>query len=55
MDSHTKLWKRLNAKDPAKGLGAVAVGKVWCWYENWLERMRLECRENPDRYRADHP
>ena len=55
MDSHTKLWKRLNAKDPAKGFGAVAVGKVWCWYENWLERVRLECRENPDRYRADHP
>lgn len=52
MDSHTKLWQRVNAKDPEKAFGAVAVGKVWFWYDNWLERVRLECRENPDRYRA---
>lgn len=52
MDSHTKLWKQLETKDPAKGFGAVAVGKMWCWYENWLDRVRQECRENPDRYKA---
>ena len=39
MDSHTKLWKRLGAKDPKKGYGAIAVGKQWCWYETWLKRV----------------
>lgn len=50
MDSHTKLWKRLNAKDPAKAYGAVAVGNQWCWYEAWLNRVREECQQHPDRY-----
>lgn len=33
MPSHTQLWKRLNAKVPAKGYGAIAVGQTWCWCE----------------------
>lgn len=52
MNSHTELWKRLDAKDPAKGYGAVAVGKTWCWYETWLNRVREECKQHPDRYRT---
>lgn len=52
MDSHTRLWKRLDGKNPAKGYGAVAVGKVWSWYETWLTRVREECQQHPDRYRA---
>lgn len=52
MDSHTRLWKRLDARDPAKGYGAVAVGKQWCWYETWVNRVLEECRDHPDRYRA---
>ena len=51
MESHTKLWKSLDAKDPAKGYGAVAVGTQWCWYEIWLSRVREECRQHPDKYR----
>jgi hypothetical protein len=51
MDSHTQLWKRLDAKDPAKGFGANAVGKTWCWYEMWLTRVREECQKNPAKYR----
>jgi hypothetical protein len=39
MDSHTKLWKKLDAK-MAKGYGAIAVGKTWCWYDTWLNRVR---------------
>ena len=50
MDSHTKLWKRLKAKDPKKGYGAVAVGKQWCWYQTWLNRVREECRAEQGRY-----
>jgi Protein of unknown function (DUF3644) len=49
MDSHTKLWKRLDAKNPAKGFGAVAVGKQWCWYETWLDQIRKECRRHPEK------
>lgn len=52
MDSHTRLWKRLDAKDHAKGYGAIAVGKQWCWYEPWVNRVLEECRDHPDRYRA---
>lgn len=52
MDSHTRLWQRLGAKDLAKGYGAVAVGKQWCWYEPWLNRVLEECQQNPDRYRT---
>jgi hypothetical protein len=51
MHSHTLLWKRLDAKNPDRGFGAVAVGKQWSWYETWLTRVRLECQENPELYR----
>lgn len=50
MKNHTDLWKRLNAKDPKKSYGAIAVGKQWCWYESWLQRVREECREHLDKY-----
>jgi hypothetical protein len=49
---HTQLWKRLNAKDPAKGYGAIAVGQTWCWYETWLNRVREECQQHPGTYRS---
>ena len=52
MDSHTRLWQRLGAKDPAKGYGAIAVGKQWCWYDPWINRVLEECQQNPDRYLA---
>lgn len=52
MDSHTKLWKKLDAKNPAKGYGAVAVRKTWCWYETWLNRVREECEQHPQLYRS---
>lgn len=52
MDSHTRLWKKLDAKNPAKGYGAVAVGKTWCWYETWLNRVREECEQHPANYRS---
>ncbi|WP_428667632.1 DUF3644 domain-containing protein [Reyranella sp.] len=55
MDSHTRLWKRLVAKEAAKGYGAVAVGKQWCWYETWLNRVREECQEHPAQYRPLPP
>jgi hypothetical protein len=52
MDSHTKLWKKLDAKNSAKGYGAIAVGKTWCWYDTWLNRVREECEQHPGTYRT---
>lgn len=53
MASHTQLWKRLDAKNPSKGYGTIAVGNTWCWYETWLNRVREECEQHRDRYRRD--
>ena len=55
MESHTNLWKKLDAKNPAKGFGVVAVGNTWCWYETWLTRVREECQKNPTKYRKTSP
>lgn len=52
MHSHTQLWKRLDAKNPSKGYGTIAVGNQWCWYDAWLNRVREECQQHPERYRA---
>lgn len=52
MHSHTKLWKNLDAKNHNKGYGAVAVGQTWCWYDNWMNRVREECTQNPHLYRT---
>jgi hypothetical protein len=52
MDSHTRLWKKLDAKNSAKSYGAVAVGKTWCWYDTWLNRVREECEQHPQLYRS---
>jgi hypothetical protein len=52
MDSHTRLWKKLDAKKPAKGYGAIVVGKTWCWYDPWLKRVREECEQHPQLYRS---
>ena len=30
MKSHTDLWQKLEAKNPAKAYGTIAVGKTWC-------------------------
>lgn len=33
MGSHTRLWKKLDAKNPATAYGAVEVGKTRRWHE----------------------
>ncbi|MEX1023212.1 MAG: DUF3644 domain-containing protein [Dehalococcoidia bacterium] len=48
---HTELWKQLDAKNPTNGYG-VDVSGQWFWYERWLERVRRECREHPERFAA---
>ena len=48
--THTNLWQKLKAKDPAKGFGVVAFGNQWGWYETWLNRVREECQKQPALY-----
>ena len=47
-----EIWKRLAAKEPAKGIGAIAVGKQWGWFETWLNRVRDACQQHPDQYQT---
>jgi hypothetical protein len=46
---HTLLWKENDAKNPAKGFGAMVV-KTWYWYENWLSFVRNHCKEHKEYY-----
>lgn len=50
MTSHTNLWKSLDAKNPAKGLG-VPVEKSWYWYDAWIEQVRSHCQANAAIYK----
>ena len=50
--SHTQLWKHENARDPGKGYGARVMG-LWGWYDPWVDRIRQECRDHPDKYGPD--
>lgn len=50
--SHTNLWKALEAKDPAKGFGRAGDYKnTWVWYDVWIARVRAHCQEQADRYK----
>lgn len=51
---HTKLWRELDAKNPAKGYGKVGdYPNTWIWYDPWVERVRTHCQEHLERYKAD--
>lgn len=43
MDAHSKLWKSLKAKDPAKQYGVKIGDGQWYWYETWVSRVREYC------------
>lgn len=44
-NKHTDLWKKHDAKNPAKGFG-VQVETTWYWYENWLDFVTSYCATN---------
>jgi hypothetical protein len=46
MHKHTKLWQKMNAKDPNKDFGVDVANKYWYWYDNWLEIVRNYCKKN---------
>lgn len=47
---HTRLWQEMDANDPKKGYGHLVAGKHWHWYENWVEVVRIHCKENMEVY-----
>lgn len=50
MHYHTVLWKKLDAKNSAKGFG-VLVDTTWYWYESWIEEVRGHCQQSKDLYK----
>lgn len=36
MHQHTQLWKKQDAKNPAKGYGTT-VSRQWYWYQRWVD------------------
>ena len=52
MHHHTLLWKSLDAQSASKGYGVMVAGKMWHWYENWVEEVRKHCKVNKAKYGA---
>ena len=44
INSHTDLWKSVDAKGNGKGYG-TQVAKSWYWYDTWLQFVREHCRK----------
>lgn len=42
MYQHTKAWKDLDAKNPARGFG-VQVAHTWYWYDSWVVELEKYC------------
>lgn len=51
IQSHTDLWKQMDAKNPGKGFGTL-VQKTWYWYDTWMDQVRKHCQENETRYKS---
>jgi hypothetical protein len=47
---HTQLWQSQDAKNPTKGYGTMVAGKVWHWYERWVDEVRKHCRDSREGY-----
>ena len=43
---HIRLWKRLNAKDPALGWGKQGdYARSWVWNDSWMNQVRKHCQK----------
>ncbi|WP_295623578.1 hypothetical protein [uncultured Nitrosomonas sp.] len=47
---HAQLWQSLDAKNIARGFGALVAGKSWHWYDQWIEEVRKHCQANTEKY-----
>jgi len=50
MYHHTVLWKKLDAKNSAKGFGVLVDDKTWYWYELWVKEVRTHCQQYKEKY-----
>jgi len=50
MHYHTELWQSIDAKNPANGYGTMVAGKVWHWYDRWVDVVRKHCRDSGGKY-----
>lgn len=48
---HVDFWKAEDAKNPGKGYGVLVSG-TWFWYQTWLDRCTVLCRQNGTRFTA---
>jgi len=42
---HTQLWKKMDAKNPAKGY-CICIHKLWYWYDSWIVVVTEHCEAN---------
>lgn len=47
---HVGLWKKEDAKNPARGYGVDVAGS-WYWYESWIKRCVELCTAAGDKYK----
>lgn len=47
---HVEMWKKEDAKNPAKGFGTEVAG-AWFWYDNWIERVLQLCEQAGEMYK----
>lgn len=48
---HTQLWQSKDAKNPAKGYGALVADERWHWYQKWLDEVLNYCNEAGTKYK----
>ena len=51
---HVEIWRREDAKNPAKGFGTDVQG-AWYWYQSWIDRCIALCTAAGNKYKSDGP
>jgi hypothetical protein len=46
---HVDFWRAEDAKNPANGYGVDIAGS-WYWYQIWVDRCILHCKQTGDKY-----
>ncbi|KTC77983.1 DUF3644 domain-containing protein [Legionella brunensis] len=51
INNHTDLWKKFDAKNPAKGFGTMVANKQWHYYDAWVDIVRKHCKDLGSKYK----
>jgi hypothetical protein len=41
----------MDAKNPAKGFGAIVAAGDWYWYDRWVGVVRQHCADQAGKYK----